>query len=107
MYGRLPSRKDLLSKKLSDRKYFDSGDYALRQAGRQTDSLPKEIAQNHLQPNTSPPLGGGAQPSLSSSPPSAHCSLHTGLTPTSNPPGTVPIVSHRKSESREASSLQN
>ncbi|CCD23485.1 phosphatase regulator NDAI_0B04500 [Naumovozyma dairenensis CBS 421] len=33
MYGKLPSKKDLLKHKMQERKYFDSGDYALRQAG--------------------------------------------------------------------------
>lgn len=33
MYGRLPSRKDLLKHKLQERKYFDSGDYAMNKAG--------------------------------------------------------------------------
>lgn len=32
MYGKLPSRSHLLNKKLQDRKYFDSGDYALSKA---------------------------------------------------------------------------
>jgi len=34
MYGKLPDRKDLLSHRLKERKYFDSGDYALTKAGR-------------------------------------------------------------------------
>lgn len=34
MYGRLPSRKDLFKHKMQERKYFDSGDYALRKAGK-------------------------------------------------------------------------
>lgn len=33
MYGKLPSKKDLFKHKMQERKYFDSGDYALRQAG--------------------------------------------------------------------------
>lgn len=33
MYGKLPSKKDLFKHKMQDRKYFDSGDYALRKAG--------------------------------------------------------------------------
>ncbi|CCK71782.1 phosphatase regulator KNAG_0H03680 [Huiozyma naganishii CBS 8797] len=33
MYGKLPSKKDLLKHKMQERKYFDSGDYALNQAG--------------------------------------------------------------------------
>ncbi|EPQ27864.1 uncharacterized protein PFL1_04608 [Pseudozyma flocculosa PF-1] len=34
LYGKLPNRKDLLSNKLKERKYFDSGDYALSKAGK-------------------------------------------------------------------------
>ncbi|CAG8668023.1 28659_t:CDS:2, partial [Dentiscutata erythropus] len=34
MYGRLPTGKDILSHKLKERKYFDSGDYALTKAGK-------------------------------------------------------------------------
>lgn len=38
LYGKLPSRAQLLNKKLQDRKYFDSGDYALSQAARNNNS---------------------------------------------------------------------
>ncbi|CAJ0879021.1 11606_t:CDS:10 [Entrophospora sp. SA101] len=34
MYGRLPTRKDILSHNSKERKYFDSGDYALSKAGK-------------------------------------------------------------------------
>ncbi|GCF00283.1 hypothetical protein ZYGM_000699 [Zygosaccharomyces mellis] len=34
MYGRLPSKKDLFKHKMQERKYFDSGDYALHKAGK-------------------------------------------------------------------------
>ncbi|WFD01626.1 hypothetical protein MOBT1_000302 [Malassezia obtusa] len=34
LYGKLPTRKDLLANKLKERKYFDSGDYALSKAGK-------------------------------------------------------------------------
>lgn len=33
MYGKLPTRSDILQSKLKDRKYFDSGDYAMSKAG--------------------------------------------------------------------------
>ncbi|KAL6948649.1 hypothetical protein ACO0QE_001121 [Hanseniaspora vineae] len=32
MYGKLPNKKDLIHRKLQERKYFDSGDYALSKA---------------------------------------------------------------------------
>lgn len=37
MYGRLPSKRDLLMHKMQERKYFDSGDYALNKAGIQNE----------------------------------------------------------------------
>ncbi|ORX78563.1 Endosulfine-domain-containing protein [Basidiobolus meristosporus CBS 931.73] len=49
MYGRLPSGKDLLSRKLKDRKYFDSGDYALQKAGKTSD-----VGSIHPSPDTIP-----------------------------------------------------
>ncbi|KAI0004484.1 camp-regulated phosphoprotein/endosulfine conserved region-domain-containing protein [Russula compacta] len=33
LYGKLPSHKNILTKVQKDRKYFDSGDYALSKAG--------------------------------------------------------------------------
>jgi len=33
LYGKLPSHKNVLTKMQKDRKYFDSGDYALSKAG--------------------------------------------------------------------------
>ncbi|EDO18315.1 hypothetical protein Kpol_1039p66 [Vanderwaltozyma polyspora DSM 70294] len=33
LYGKLPSKKDLFKHNMQERKYFDSGDYALRKAG--------------------------------------------------------------------------
>lgn len=33
-YGKLPSKKDMAAHKLKERKYFDSGDYALYKAGK-------------------------------------------------------------------------
>ncbi|KAI8371503.1 camp-regulated phosphoprotein/endosulfine conserved region-domain-containing protein [Radiomyces spectabilis] len=35
LYGRLPDKRDLMKRKLQERKYFDSGDYALSQAGKE------------------------------------------------------------------------
>jgi len=34
LYGKLPSKKNILGHKLQERKYFDSGDYALSKAGK-------------------------------------------------------------------------
>lgn len=64
MYGKLPSRSDMLNKKLKDRKYFDSGDYALSQAGKASAIGVTSVGSKHPNPDTiprgglSPPLGG-------------------------------------------------
>lgn len=51
MYGRLPSRKDLFKHKMQERKYFDSGDYALNKAGKgETDA----VTSNNNLPVTNP-----------------------------------------------------
>ncbi|QLG74174.1 hypothetical protein HG535_0G00580 [Zygotorulaspora mrakii] len=50
MYGRLPSKKDLFKHKMQERKYFDSGDYALRKAG----VIESETTSNNNLPVTNP-----------------------------------------------------
>lgn len=50
LYGKLPSKKDLLKHKMQERKYFDSGDYALKKAGV---ANPSEVSNNNL-PVTNP-----------------------------------------------------
>ncbi|KAK9352641.1 camp-regulated phosphoprotein/endosulfine conserved region-domain-containing protein [Lipomyces doorenjongii] len=80
MYGRLPSRQDLLQNKLKDRKYFDSGDYALSKAGRASSAgvtnvgsqhpVPENIPHSHSNftgPNHSPTGSASASPVKESS----------------------------------------
>lgn len=50
LYGKLPSKKDLLKHKMQERKYFDSGDYALKKAGV---ANPADVSNNNL-PVTNP-----------------------------------------------------
>ncbi|KAJ1909320.1 hypothetical protein IWQ60_011236 [Tieghemiomyces parasiticus] len=50
LYGKLPSRKDILNHKVKERKYFDSGDYALSKAGKNT--LP--VGEQHPSPDNIP-----------------------------------------------------
>lgn len=47
MYGKLPNKKDLLQNKLKERKYFDSGDYALSKAGKASDIGVTSIGTEH------------------------------------------------------------
>ncbi|SAL99967.1 hypothetical protein [Absidia glauca] len=63
MYGKLPDRKDLIGHKLKERKYFDSGDYALSQAGKEPEST---IGSEHPSPDTIPHSNPGT--SVGSSP---------------------------------------
>lgn len=53
-FGRLPTRKDLLSNKLKERKYFDSGDYALSKAGKASDAGITNIGAKHATPEDIP-----------------------------------------------------
>ncbi|KAG0353093.1 camp-regulated phosphoprotein/endosulfine conserved region-domain-containing protein [Gamsiella multidivaricata] len=51
LYGnRLPTAKGLLGQKLKERKYFDSGDYALSKAGKTT----APVGSQHPQPENIP-----------------------------------------------------
>jgi len=54
LYGKLPSKKDILSNKLKERKYFDSGDYALSKAGRTSDVGVTQIGSKHPLPENIP-----------------------------------------------------
>ncbi|GMM36855.1 phosphatase regulator [Saccharomycopsis crataegensis] len=54
LYGKLPSKNDILSKKLKDRKYFDSGDYAMNKvrSQQQQQQQQSEGQQQHHQGGT-------------------------------------------------------
>ncbi|KAL9527019.1 mRNA stability protein [Sphaerulina musiva] len=57
LYGKLPNKKDLFSKKLQERKYFDSGDYAMSKAGKNDDaSLSGGLGREHPTPENIPHL---------------------------------------------------
>ncbi|KAL9058518.1 MAG: hypothetical protein Q9162_001673 [Coniocarpon cinnabarinum] len=66
-YGKLPNRTDVLQNKLKERKYFDSGDYALSKAGKASDIGVTQVGREHPNPETIPHLSpttsnGGEQP---------------------------------------------
>ena len=89
MYGKLPNRNDLLQNKLKvsksliistrvialttvdqERKYFDSGDYALSKAGKASDVGVTSIGSQHPLPEniphlTSPSQSNGGNPAVS------------------------------------------
>lgn len=54
LYGKLPNKKDLLQNKLKERKYFDSGDYALSKAGKASDIGVTSIGREHPVPEKIP-----------------------------------------------------
>ncbi|TKX23032.1 hypothetical protein C1H76_4771 [Elsinoe australis] len=58
MYGKLPNKQDLLKSKLKgqERKYFDSGDYAMSKAGKADDGGVTAIGREHPSPDTIPHL---------------------------------------------------
>jgi len=85
LYGKLPSKKDILKNKLKERKYFDSGDYALSKAGKASDvgvtnigsqhPLPENIPHCHSSSNT--PVGSqSSNNQLSGSPVKESSHLH-------------------------------
>uniref|UniRef100_A0A060TB53 mRNA stability protein n=1 Tax=Blastobotrys adeninivorans TaxID=409370 RepID=A0A060TB53_BLAAD len=96
LYGRLPSRTDLLQKKLKDRKYFDSGDYALSQAGK-----PSTVGATHpydesphnvqTQPQLRDPFGGKPV-TLSSNVPAHVAGRRPSSTATVEPAPAAPLV---------------
>ncbi|KAL1302153.1 hypothetical protein AAFC00_002586 [Neodothiora populina] len=83
MYGKLPDKKNLLQHKLKgqERKYFDSGDYAMSKAGKASDAGLTNIGVEHPSPDTIPHLS-------SSSP-------HSGPNGTNNGLSLQPTQSHQ------------
>ncbi|KAH7084908.1 camp-regulated phosphoprotein/endosulfine conserved region-domain-containing protein [Paraphoma chrysanthemicola] len=63
LYGKLPNKKDLLQNKLKERKYFDSGDYALSKAGKASDVGVTQVGREHPNPekipHIAPPTANG------------------------------------------------
>ncbi|KAJ9300326.1 hypothetical protein DTO271G3_2443 [Paecilomyces variotii] len=56
LYGKVPTKKDLLQNKLKERKYFDSGDYALSKAGKASDVGVTNVGSRHPLPENIPHL---------------------------------------------------
>lgn len=66
LYGKLPSKSDHLAKHLKERKYFDSGDYALSKAGKASSVDTGSVGSQHPLPEniphlTSPSVGIASQ----------------------------------------------
>ncbi|KAH6690587.1 camp-regulated phosphoprotein/endosulfine conserved region-domain-containing protein [Plectosphaerella plurivora] len=56
LYGKLPSRSDHFAKHLKDRKYFDSGDYAMSKAGKGDGVDAGAVGSQHPVPEKIPHL---------------------------------------------------
>ncbi|EFQ98972.1 endosulphine family protein [Nannizzia gypsea CBS 118893] len=66
MYGKMPNKKDLLQNKLKERKYFDSGDYAMSKAGKASDVT--TIGSRHPLPENIPHLTASSPPQSAATP---------------------------------------
>ncbi|KAF8474987.1 camp-regulated phosphoprotein/endosulfine conserved region-domain-containing protein, partial [Kalaharituber pfeilii] len=92
MYGKLPSKKELLNNKLKERKYFDSGDYALSKAGKASDvgvtnigskhPLPENIPHSHNPTGTPTTTSGSAGGPPTKESPLLHCKSPVAQEPT-------------------------
>jgi hypothetical protein len=62
LYGKLPSKSDHFAKHLKERKYFDSGDYAMSKAGKGDSVDTGSVGSQHPVPENIPhlssPIGG-------------------------------------------------
>jgi len=94
-YGKLPTHKNVLSKVQKDRKYFDSGDYAMSKAGIQKpDAVGTAIPQPESIPHPSP----SPAHNLASSPTGG-----TGAATGASPPNTdTPLRQHSEGQAESA-----
>ncbi|QRV77716.1 hypothetical protein RhiJN_20553 [Ceratobasidium sp. AG-Ba] len=96
LYGKLPTHKNVLTKVQKDRKYFDSGDYALSKAGvtPQT-AVGTAIPHPENIPHVTPSPHPNVHAPLSTSPTGQIGSPIKELASESNPPSAkedVPII---------------
>ncbi|KAJ7202785.1 Endosulfine-domain-containing protein, partial [Mycena pura] len=82
-YGKLPTHKNVLMKMQKDRKYFDSGDYALSKAGVAPQNTVGTAIPNpeNIPHASSPPTNGNGHQGLSVSPtnPTSPVNKESGL----------------------------
>ncbi|KAI0015139.1 camp-regulated phosphoprotein/endosulfine conserved region-domain-containing protein [Xylariomycetidae sp. FL0641] len=61
LYGKLPSKSDHFAKHLRERKYFDSGDYAMSKAGKGDSVDTGAVGSQHPVPENIPHLSSPTQ----------------------------------------------
>lgn len=64
LYGKLPTRSDHFAKHLKERKYFDSGDYALSKAGKADSVDTGAVGSEHPVPENIPHLTSPSGPAV-------------------------------------------
>lgn len=115
LYGKLPSRTDRLAKHLKERKYFDSGDYALSKAGKANSVDTGAVGSEHPVPENIPHLstpvgavgannGVASTTSIGTATISGLAQLHTHFSHLG--PGSVPPGAAAGSPVKESSFLQ-
>ncbi|KAF9778731.1 Endosulfine-domain-containing protein [Thelephora terrestris] len=96
LYGKLPTHKNVLAKMQKDRKFFDSGDYALSKAGK----APRETVGTAIPNPENIPHASPTQVSNSSSP---HISVQTS--PVNSP--TSPVKESSLSQESTLADIMN
>ncbi|SAM85351.1 related to IGO2 - protein required for initiation of G0 program [Ustilago sp. UG-2017a] len=110
LYGKLP-KKDLLQNKLKERKYFDSGDYALSKAGKAPQqsvgtAIPNPEMIPHASTVTSPGLNAVSPPGQQTAPQSIPVNVPGTVSLASRPQvSAFPISGAGSSPGKETSSL--
>ncbi|KAL0960809.1 hypothetical protein HGRIS_005825 [Hohenbuehelia grisea] len=80
LYGKLPTHKNVLTKMAKDRKYFDSGDYALSKAGvAPQNAVGTAIPNPENIPHASSPVNGHLTLSVSPTNPTSPVNKESGL----------------------------
>ncbi|KAF9350312.1 hypothetical protein BGX26_011488 [Mortierella sp. AD094] len=85
MYGKLPTGRDLLGHKLKERKYFDSGDYALSKAGKTTTPVGSQHPQPENIPHSNPAAPNAGSPPVKESSLVHESEIPEGTTSVSQP----------------------
>ena len=105
LYGKLPSKSDHFAKHLKERKYFDSGDYAMSKAGKGDSVDTGAVGSQHPVPENIPHL---SLPNGTTGGPQQQQHHHPGLNPgaASQPGVGAPAGSAAGSPVKEGSFLQ-
>jgi len=76
LYGKLPTKTDHLAKHLKERKYFDSGDYALSKSGAASSVDTGSVGTQHPLPENIPHLSSPSMTGAASQGGSGNGNLH-------------------------------